>query len=76
MSGEFIQALHERKVLFNSVWPCSELRTSRHYWFEFAENGDLIDTDVPESDDGSAAAALSDDCKAWLFDGRQPEWIP
>ncbi len=42
---------------FNSRWPCSELRDSRAYWFEFDSDGDLIDTDVPEQDDGSAASA-------------------
>ena len=50
---------------FNDTWPCSELR-SRSYWFEFEKsNGDLVDTDVPEQDDGSAALALSQD--AWKF---------
>jgi hypothetical protein len=61
-------------ALFNSRWPCSELRTSRHYWFEFDARGDLIDSDVPEQDDGSAALAMSEDCKAFLFDGVAPEW--
>lgn len=59
---------------FNRTWPCSELRTSRAYWFEFDARGDLVDTDVPEQDDGSAAVALSDDCKAYLFDDEQPSW--
>lgn len=59
---------------FNSRWPCSELRTSRHYWFEFDADGDLIDSDVPEHDDGAAASALADDCRAFLMDDEQPEW--
>ena len=59
---------------FNSKWPCSELRDSRSYWFEFDDNGDLIDTDVPEHDDGTAARAMSDDCREWLFNDVQPEW--
>jgi hypothetical protein len=59
---------------FNRAWPCSELRATRAYWFEFNAGGDLIDTDVPEQDDGSAASAMSDDCKAYLFDATQPEW--
>jgi len=50
---------------FNDHWPCSELR-SRSYWFEFARsNGDLVDTNVSEHDDGGAALALSQD--AWKF---------
>lgn len=60
--------------LFNSRWPCSTLRDSRAYWFEFDASGDLIDTDCPESDDGPAASAIADDCKAFLFDARLPDW--
>ena len=60
---------------FNLTWPCSELRDERAYWFEFDANGDLIDTDTPEQDDGLAAAALSQDCHKWLFSGDVPEWI-
>lgn len=64
---------NKRKVIFsrgevdafNRSWPCSELR-SRSYWFEFAANGDLVDTDVPEHDDGSAALALSSYAQAFL----------
>lgn len=59
---------------FNRQWPCSTLRDTRHYWFEFDANGDLIDTDCPESDDGPAATALADDCRAFLFDGEMPDW--
>ncbi len=80
----FIETLSPRKelvtragiALFNASWPCSELRSSRHYWFEFDDDGDLVDTDVPEHDDGSAATALADDCRKWLFDDIKPEWIP
>ncbi len=59
---------------FNRAWPCSELRSSRAYWFEFDDKGDLVDTDCPEQDDGSAALALSQDCKSYLFDDQQPAW--
>lgn len=59
---------------FNRRWPCSELRSTRAYWFDFDANGDLVDTDVPEHDDGSAATAMSDDCKAFLFEGKTPAW--
>lgn len=62
-------------ALFNAKWPCSELRSTRAYWFEFDASGDLVDTDCPESDDGPAASALADDCRAWLFDDVEPHWI-
>lgn len=52
---------------FNARWPGSTLR-SRSYWFEFDRGGDLIDTDVPEHDDGPAAVALSHDAQAFLDD--------
>ena len=61
---------------FNRGWPCSKLRDSRAYWFEFDADGDLIDTDCPESDDGPESVAMADDCKAFLFEGLQPEWAP
>lgn len=63
-------------ALFNGRWPCSELRSTRAYWFEFDESGDLIDSDVPEHDDGSAAVAMAADCLAWLDEGERPEWLP
>lgn len=61
---------------FNAVWPCSELRAERSYWFDFDNaNGDLVDTDVPEQDDGGAAAALSGDAQTLLRDGTAPDWF-
>jgi hypothetical protein len=60
--------------LFNASWPCSKLDSSRHYWFEFDANGDLIDTDVPEHTDGPEASAMADDCRAWLMDDVRPGW--
>jgi hypothetical protein len=60
--------------LFNATWPCSPLSSDRHYWFEFDSSGNLIDTDVPEHSDGDAAAAMAEDCKAFLFDDDKPEW--
>lgn len=62
-------------ALFNASWPCSKLDPKRHYWFEFDERGDLIDTDVPEHSDGPEASALADDCKAYLA-GKRPSWLP
>ena len=55
--------------LFNLQFPCSELRATRAYWFEFDSSGNLIDHDVPEQCDGFACAALSEDCREFfLFD--------
>jgi hypothetical protein len=73
----------DRKVIFspdeiaafNRVWPCSELRSTRAYWFEFDAQQDLVDADVPEQDDGSAAVALSQDAQRYLFDDEQPAWL-
>lgn len=59
---------------FNAQWPCSTLRATRHYWFEFDSSGDLIDTDVPEHDDGPAAVAMAEDAWKFLETGEQPEW--
>ncbi len=75
IQGRKVIVSRQAVQLFNSVWPCSELRATRAYWFEFEANGDLVDTDCPEQDDGSAAAALSQDCQAYLFDGTTPAWL-
>lgn len=61
---------------FNRGWPCSELRATRAYWFEFDADGDLVDTDLPHTDGGSAATAMAADCQAWLDEGVTPEWAP
>lgn len=74
--GRKVIVSREAVASFNRGWPCSTLRSSRAYWFEFAANGDLTDTDCPESDDGSASVAMSDDCKAFLFEGVRPGWAP
>jgi len=47
---------------FRQSWPCCKLR-DRSYWFEFDQSGNLVDTDVPEQDDGPEAVALSNDAK-------------
>lgn len=60
---------------FNRGWPCSTLR-DRSYWFEFEADGDLVDTDCPEHDDGPAAHAMAEDCKNFLFYGVPPDWSP
>lgn len=59
---------------FNRIWPGSSLRATRAYWFEFDARRDLVDTDCPEQDDGPAASAMADDCKAYLFDDVTPAW--
>lgn len=71
-----VRVSREGVASFNRGWPCSELRFSRAYWFEFNAAGDLIDSDLPHTDDGPAAAAMCEDCKAWLFDGTAPDWAP
>ena len=58
-SDEVIEFMHS--------FPCSGLR-QRSYWFEFDVDGNLIDTDVPQQDDGPGASTLADDCRAFLFD--------
>lgn len=80
--GDLLDVLAPNKIrvsatgvwLFNKSWPCSELRDSRSYWFEFDDNGDLIDCDVPQHDDGAAAVALAQDAKQWLFNDEWPAW--
>ena len=64
----------EGVAAFNRAWPCSELRSTRAYWFEFDSCGDLVDVDVPESDDGLAASAMAQDAKAFLLDDITPMW--
>lgn len=74
ISPRKVRVSREGVAAFNRTWPCSELRSSRAYWFEFAANGDLVDTDCPEQDDGSAASAMAEDCKRFLFDDVTPAW--
>lgn len=75
-NGDSLKVIVSRAGIaaFNAQWPCSKLRATRSYWFEFDASGDLIDTDCPESDDGPESVALADDCKAFLFDDIVPEW--
>lgn len=72
--GRKVIVSREGVAAFNRTWPCSSLRASRAYWFEFDADGDLIDTDCPEQDDGPPASAMADDCKAYLFEDEQPSW--
>lgn len=74
--SRYIKVLVSREcvALFNAQFPCSPLSTDRHYWFEFAPNGDLVDHDVPEHSDGTAALALSQDCAEYAESGAQPDW--
>ena len=61
-------------ALFNRVWPCSELRDTRPKWFEFDHEGNLVDTNVDDREDGGAALALSQDCQAFLATKELPSW--
>lgn len=74
IGGNKVRVSKEGVARFNAQWPCSELRATRSYWFEFADSGDLIDTDVPEQDDGSAASAMADDAREFLFNSDLPNW--
>lgn len=76
ISGRKVRVSAAGVAAFNRGWPGSTLRASRAYWFEFDSDGDLVDTDCPESDDGPAASAMAEDCKAFLLDGTRPEWWP
>lgn len=76
IAGRMVIVSRDAVASFNRGWPCSTLRSTRAYWFEFDECGDLIDTDCPEQDDGPAASAMSDDCKAFLFEEVRPSWAP
>jgi hypothetical protein len=66
----------EAVASFNRAWPCSTLRDTRAYWFEFDVRGDLIDTDCPEHDDGPAAAAMAADCLEFITNETRPVWAP
>ena len=74
LNGHKVRVSRAEVKAFNRVFPCSTLRATRAYWFEFDADGDLVDTDCPEQDDGPAAVALSNDCKALLFDEKEPDW--
>lgn len=71
-----VRVSKEGVAAFNATWPCSTLRATRAYWFEFDSRGDLVDTDVPEQDDGPALLAMSEDAKDFCFsDGvNLPDW--
>ncbi|KRR21693.1 hypothetical protein [Bradyrhizobium retamae] len=73
--GRKVIASRNEVAAFNAAWPCSTLRSTRAYWFDFDSNGDLVDTDCPEQDDGPAASAMAEDCKAYLFDNVQAPWM-
>lgn len=68
-----VRVSREGVAAFNARWPGSTLR-DRSYWFEFDDNRDLVDIDIPEQDDGPAALAMSQDAEAFLFDDILPEW--
>lgn len=76
ITGRKVIVSRDGVASFNRGWPCSSLRWTRAYWFEFDATGDLVDTDCPQQDDGPAALAMSDDCRAFLFEGTRPEWSP
>lgn len=73
--GYKIIVSREGVAAFNRAWPCSKLRDSRCYWFEFDDDRDLVDTDCPQQDDGPEASAMADDCRTYLFDDIAADWM-
>lgn len=81
LSNNVYLTIQDRKVIvsregvnaFRQQWPGCSLR-DRSYWFEFDADGDLIDTDVPEHDDGPGSSAMADDCLDYLQYGSLPAW--
>lgn len=71
-----VRVSKEGVASFNRGWPCSELQENRAYWFDFDQEGDLVDHDIPNEQDGGAASAMADDCRAWLFHGSAVDWAP
>lgn len=72
--GHKVFVSKEEVAKFNRTFPGSMLRDTRSYWFEFDQNGNLVDTDVPAQDDGPAAGALSDSCYEFLFGDLIPDF--
>lgn len=52
-------------ALFREGFPSSGLQ-NRSYWFEFDDEGNLVDSDVPEQDDGDGATTLSHHAQRFL----------
>lgn len=74
VKGRTVFVTRYETIAFNQAWPCSELRTDREHWFTFETNGDLVDHNLTDREDGSAASAMADDCKAYLERGECPDW--
>jgi hypothetical protein len=54
--------------LFNAMWPASPIELRRHY-AEFDRQGNLVDHDFNDNEDGAAALALIEDAQ----DGQMME---
>lgn len=74
IQGRKVIVTRDEVAAFNRAWPCSKLR-DRSYWFEFDMSGDLVDTDLPESDDGHEASAMAADCYQLLWDTTYADWM-
>ena len=74
--GRYKIRFSEDEVLaFKKSWPCSGLQ-DRSYWFEFEGSKygfTLVDTDLPEQDDGVAALALSHEAQRYLEELTSPD---
>jgi hypothetical protein len=55
---------------FREEWPGSAL-TSRSYWFQFGDDNETIDVDVPNEQDGGASKALEGKALAWLLEQEE-----
>lgn len=60
---------------FSVVWPGLNYTPNRQYWFEFDINGNLVDCNVHEHEDGYWATVLASDCFDYLFKGIKPNWL-
>jgi len=58
--------------MFARTWPGCILQ-DRAYWFEFDGEGNLVDTNIPENEDGLEAIALADDAGQYMA-GTRPRW--
>ena len=52
--GNKVIVSRDEVASFNRGWPCSTLRETRDYWFDFDNSGDLVDTAFTVDETASA----------------------